>query len=65
MPAMDIIGKLAGNGFLIGLGIWMLKWLSESETKSWIVSAAAWMLLLYGLQNIVIIFFGNPFQGIL
>jgi hypothetical protein len=58
------------NGILSGivlfaLGVWMLKWLGESETKSWIISSLAWGLILYGVQNIIFAFIGNPFQALM
>ena len=58
------------NGIVSGIllfvaGVWMRKWLAESGTKSWVISSVAWSLILYGIQNIIFAFTGNPFEGLM
>ena len=50
---------------LLAAGLWMRKWLADSDIKSWIISTIAWSLILYGIQNIIFAFIGNPFGDLI
>ena len=65
MLFMEQFNGIIGGIALVAAGFWMLKWMGESGTKSWIISTIAWSLLLYGLQNILFVFIGNPFKGLM
>ncbi|MCX5749048.1 MAG: hypothetical protein NTZ10_02215 [Candidatus Saganbacteria bacterium] len=62
---MAIFTGIVSGIALIALGVWILRWLGESGTKSWIISSVAWSLILYGVQVIIVAFIGNPFKGLI